>query len=71
MWMTLDSLGAQCPHQREARGSESEMEGVVLLIVKIEEGAMSLGCSTSRSWKRPEMILPPPPPRTSPAHTWI
>lgn len=34
------------------------MEGAVLLAVKMEEGPTSPGCSASRSWKRPETILP-------------
>lgn len=74
--MTLDSLGASPvpllgPHQREAGGSESEMEEVALLIVKTEEGTVSLGRSPSRRWKRPEMILPGASGRIRPAQAWV
>ena len=62
METTLVSPGgpgsSQRPHKREAGGSESEMEEAALMAVKTEEGATSQGCGTSRSWKRPEKILP-------------
>ena len=50
-------MSSQDPYKREGGGSEAERDAG-LLAVRMEGGAASQACGTSRSWKRPEPVLP-------------
>ena len=62
MGMTLDSPGGPVPsqghHKREGEGQRQRDGNVVLMAVRVEGGAVSQGCSASRSWKTGEPVLP-------------
>lgn len=51
-------MSSQGPCKREGRVRGRETGDAEPLAVRMEGGAASQGCSTSRSWKRGEPVLP-------------